>query len=126
MSKLQSVLVAVAGAGLLTALPAGPAAANDASITVGAARATYTDSTDNLCARITSTYSWTEWAQAQIVNISNGNVVFGVTDNEGGGQTCTGNLSIQEDKQFYLRVTECGNLPGQGTKCVSKQETFFS
>ena len=100
-----------------------PAHANDASVTVQGATATYTDATDNLCARAVDDFAGLEdYAIAEIVNDA-GAIVFQKYDTEGGGQSCTGNLSIPEDRRYRLRVWDCSKVPG--TDCGSSPAEYF-
>lgn len=123
MISLRSLSFSGLGALVLVAASMAPAHANDASVTFHGATATYTDATDNLCARAVDDYPGLEdYAIAQIVNDA-GTVVFQKTDSEGGGQSCTGNLSIPEDRHYRLRVWDCSRVPG--TDCGASPDVGF-
>ena len=125
MNSLRTFALSTLGALVLVSATMAPARANDASVSFHGATATYTDATDNLCARAIDDFSGLEdYAIAEIVN-DNGAIVFQKFDTEGGGQSCTGNLSIPEDRRYRLRVWDCSRVPG--TDCgVSPSEYFYS
>jgi hypothetical protein len=118
-------LLGSVGIGLVLAISvAAPASANNASVSIGPSTATYTDLTDNLCAKNNAAVGGLlDYTLAQIVRISDNSVRFQVRDNEGGGNTCTGNLAIVEDVQYILRVQDCSVGVSQ---CGVRETTFFS
>ncbi|GAA1809324.1 hypothetical protein GCM10009795_063360 [Nocardioides hankookensis] len=113
------------GSAVLVAATMAPAEANDESISFHGATARYLDATDQLCANAVDDYStFEDYAIAYIENAA-GDVVFSQSDSEGGGRTCTGNLSIPEDRVYYLRVADCSRIPG--TDCgFSARKAFRS
>ncbi|WP_328530363.1 hypothetical protein OG984_04040 [Nocardioides sp. NBC_00368] len=97
---------------------------NDKSIQHGNARASYTDATDNLCARTLYTSS-THYAVAYIKR-ADGSTFASVRDTGAtSSATCTGNLSIPEDASYYLQVADC--IPVSNPTCTySAKYQFYS
>lgn len=120
---------AVAASGLIVTMSGASASAdigirNDKSIQHGNARASYTDATDNLCARTLYTSS-THYAVAYIKR-ADGSTLASVKDTGATtSPTCTGNLSIPEDASYYLQVADC--IPVANPNCTySAKYQFYS
>lgn len=111
---MKRALLAAASIVPLIAGSAAPAHANDGRVevyynglrTVG----TWDDLTDNLCVNNLST----GYSKAFMIR-PDGSILREIIDPAGGGQTCTGNMSIGEDQPFRLRV--CWNWYGNPTVC---------
>lgn len=125
----HALATVVAASSLIVTMSATGASAdigimNDKSIQYGNARASYTDATDNLCARTLYTSS-THYAVAYIKR-ADGSTFASVTDTGAStSPTCTGNLSIPEDASFYLQVADC--IPVANPHCsYSAKYQFYS
>lgn len=111
---------------------ASPALANDFTGTYidsadrVAARGYWDDSIDTLCAR--DYLDSHDWSEAQIVPVNGVGTTFTVRDQPGdSARTCTGNLSLPEDKQYRMVVRfklPSSSCPNQ--ICSKSTGTFYS
>ena len=116
---------ATAVAAALLLVGSSPAFAGDASVTSGGADARYRDANDNLCALSGDLWNGS-FAIADILRVSDRQVLFRVRDEQRSGPTCTGNLAIPEDVQYVLRVRDCYSVGGIQTRCSAEEKRFTS
>lgn len=114
----------------VTALTIQPAHANDfvgtyvASDGNTAGRGWWFDGTDTLCAKGFFGEQIQPWVRVRIDPVNGVGGSYSVTDNNtsDGARTCTGNLSIPEDKQYRMVITQ-NNRGNLYSKSVG---TFYS
>ena len=123
--KLKRLLVTAALAASLSGVAAVPAVASDQSIDFYGAHATYDDLTDTLCVRADNDFPGLVDYAIGYIERPDGSIFASKFDYEGNGWSCTGNLSIPEDRLYYLRVSDCTDI--QGTDCgSSRRKSFYS
>jgi hypothetical protein len=124
-TPVRTLVGAVVGAAALTFLSVAPASASNPVLTHSWATGKYLDETDQLCARVDSAFGTSAtWATAEIR--LDGVLKWSKSD-YGNGDTafsCTGNLSIPEDKQYVLVVRACTTYANP--TCTSDRTTFYS
>lgn len=113
-SLVAAAATVAAGAGFALAAAA-PAQASDLTLTIKnasgkvIAKAWYDDGTDNLCVR-----SYVQGSMASVKIGPNDGGTFATANDAGFGKStnCTGNMSIPEDKYFWMILT----FPGKSSK----------
>ena len=116
---MKRIITATAVTGLAlaaAAATAGPAQANDKTLQIWnaagtkvVAKAWYDDSTDNLCVR-----SYVQGQMATVRIGPSGGNTFATANDAGFGKStnCTGNMSIPEDRYYWMTLT----YPGRPSK----------
>lgn len=124
MSIVRTTLAATATAGLVLALGAAPAHADNPVITGTWSGAKYVDATDQLCVRVEGNLGSSFSGEALIRN--DGATVASrlKVGNHDGTWSCTRNLSIPEDKAYTLVLRDCSDYTYPS--CTTHRKSFFS